>query len=69
MDYWIREPALGGVSVIWREEVGWQIEGITNLEQNVVSLLLTTGSRRYYVVGAYVPPENAPTVYCIDQAL
>ena len=36
---------------------------------NVVSFLLTSGSRRWYVVGAYVPPNNRSSVHHMEQAL
>ena len=36
---------------------------------NVVIFLLTLGVRLWYVVGAYVPPNNSPSVHCVDQAL
>ena len=59
----------GGVVVTWREKSGWQVEGIANYGPNVVSFLLTTGRRRWYIVGAYVPPNNTPTFTRVDQAL
>ena len=45
------------------------VEGIVNFTPNVESFLLTSGSRRWYVVGAYMPPHDAPAVYRIKQAL
>ena len=36
---------------------------------NVVSFLLTLGKRQWYVVWAYVLPNNMPDVHCVDQAL
>ena len=34
------------------------MEGIVNFFPNVESFLLTSGSRRWYVVGAYMPPHD-----------
>ena len=59
----------GGFIVTWREKTGWQVEGIANYGPNVLSFVLTTGRRRWYVVEAYVPPNNAPTIPCVDEAL
>ena len=52
----------GGVAVTWRANVGWQVEGFSNFGPNVVSFWGMTGRRRWYVVGAYVPSNNNPTV-------
>ena len=59
----------GGVTVVWREEAGLQVEVVANFGQNMVSFLLTAGSRRWYFFGEYMPPNDAPMVYCMDQAL
>ena len=45
------------------------MEGIINFGPNVASFLLTSGRRRWYVLGAYVPPHDAPSVYRIEQAV
>ena len=36
---------------------------------NMVSFLLTSRARRWYVAGAYVPPNNGPSVHCMERAL
>ena len=59
----------GGVAVVRREKSGWQLEGITNYGPNVVSLLLTTGRRRWYVIRSYVPQNDAPTCACVEQVI
>ena len=41
----------GGVAVAWRDKAGWKVEGISNYGPNVVILFLTTGLRRWYIVG------------------
>ena len=55
--------------VVCREDVGWQAEGIFNLSPNMASFFLTPGLQRWYVIGAYVPPNDAPVVHLIEQAL
>ena len=55
--------------MVWRDEAGWQVEGIVNFSPNMPSFLLTLGSQRWYIVGAYVPPNDAPAVYRVDHAL
>ena len=49
--------------------MGWQVEVIFNFSPNVASFLLTSGSRKWYVVGAYVPPNDAPDVNFLEQSL
>ena len=34
----------GGVAVVWREDAGWQMEGIVNFGPNVAIFLLKSGS-------------------------
>ena len=35
----------------------------------MVSFVLTTGRRRWYVVGSYVPPNEAPDIVRMEEAL
>ena len=42
--------------------MGWQVEGVANYGQNVVSFVLTMGRQIWYVVGAYMPPNDVPTI-------
>ena len=57
------------ILVVWRRDTVWQVEGIINFGPNMGSFLLMSGSRRWHVLGAYVPPHDAPSVNCIEQAL
>ena len=45
------------------------MEGVFDFDPNVENFFLTLGSRRWYVVGDYVPPNDAPAIHCIEQAL
>ena len=49
--------------------MGWQVEFTVNFVPNVESFLLTLGLLRWYFVGSYMPPNDAPAVYPMDQAL
>ena len=49
--------------VVLREEAGLQVEGIINFVPNLVTFLLKSGLQRWYVVGAYMPLNDAPAVY------
>ena len=48
--------------------MGWKMEGIINFGPNVASFLLTLRSRKWYVIGVYLPPNDALTVHCTEQA-
>ena len=58
-----------GVAVVWRAAKECQVEITVRFVPNVVSLLLTSGLRRWYFVGSYVPPNDAPDVHRVDKAL
>ena len=71
-DVWVTEEVSwhwGGFAVVWRAAKGWKVEGTASFGLNVVSFLLTLGTRRWYVVGAYMPLNDVPSVHCVDQAL
>ena len=45
------------------------MEEIINFGTNVESFLMRLGTSRWYVVGAYMPPHDVPSVRRIKQAL
>ena len=49
--------------------MGFKVEGIVNFCLNVSGFFLTSGSRRWYVIGAYMPPNDAPAVHSTEQDL
>ena len=55
--------------MVWREATGWQVEGIVNFGPNMVSFLLTSGARLWYVLWECVPQNNEPDMHCVEQAL
>ena len=59
----------GGIIIFRREEEGWKVEGLKNFGPNVVSFTITSGKRQWYVVRAYVPPNDQPAVHWVAQSL
>ena len=45
------------------------VEGIANYGLNVVSFVWATLRRIWYVVGAYMPPNDAPAIVRVEEAL
>ena len=58
-----------GVSLVGIYRAGWQVEVIFNYGLKVVSFVLTTGRPRWYIVRSYVPPNDAPSLARMEQAL
>ena len=56
----------GGVALVWRPAKGCQVENTTSFGTNVVSFLLMAGARRWYLVGAYVTPNDRPSVHHME---
>ncbi|KAL7524163.1 hypothetical protein ACHAXR_000463, partial [Thalassiosira sp. AJA248-18] len=46
----------GGVALCWRDNELFEIEETKIRHPNVITFELMTGSDRYFVVGAYLPP-------------
>ena len=55
--------------MVWITASVCQVENMAIFGTNMVSFLLTYRARRWYVAGVYVPPNNGPSVHCMDQAL
>ena len=55
----------GGFVAVWIDKAEWQVEGIANYGPNMVSFLLNPGLWRWFVVGAYMSPNDAPTAACV----
>ena len=56
----------GGIAVVCREAAGWQVEGVTHYGPNVVSFKIYAGWNHWYVVGAYMPPNNQLAVHRVE---
>ena len=59
----------GGIAIMWQRKKGWQLEEVTNYGPNVVSCMLTTGWKWWYVVGVYILTNDHPSVQWVEQAL
>ena len=59
----------GGIAIVWRDAEEWGVDGVRNFGPNVVIFIITSGRKRWYDVGAYVPPNNLPMINCIRRAL
>ena len=55
--------------MVWREEVGWQVEGMVYFGPNVVSFLLKLGASRWYISGAYATTNEVLVVHQVEQVL
>ena len=55
--------------MVWRAATGCQVENTASFGPNVVSFLLILGARQWYIVGAYMPPNDGPRMHCVEQAL
>jgi hypothetical protein len=58
----------GGVALFYKNSPDWQIESVRYHGPNVISFQLVAASRRWGVVGAYIPPADLKTVEYITQA-
>jgi hypothetical protein len=52
----------GGVALVHRHSDQWQVESEMRHGPNVVSFLITTGQRRFFFVGVYIPPADMSTL-------
>ena len=52
----------GGIAIVWRDAELWGVDGVWNFGPNMVSFISTSGRKRWYSVGAYVPPNDLPTI-------
>ena len=55
--------------VVWRALKGLLLKGTTRFGPSVGSFLITSGARKRYIIGAYGPPNDVPTVHHIEQVL
>ena len=58
-----------GITIIWIEDTGWQVEGVTKYITNVVSFMITVVRKCWFIVGAYMPPNDQSAVHWVEQAL
>jgi exonuclease III len=60
----------GGVALFYRKAKGWSLESTRTFGPNVIRTTLVSGQKRWYIIGAYIPPseEDGSTLECITQA-
>ena len=58
----------GGVAICVRESSHYVVEETTKFGPNVMAFQLQTGSKRFYIIGAYVPPSDRTTIDQIRDA-
>ena len=58
----------GGIAVCVRESSQFEVEKIVKYGPNVVAFQLQMGGKRFYIVGAYVPPSGRTTIDHIRDA-
>jgi hypothetical protein len=65
-----RRSSQGGFAICWRDSEVSQTEGIRFHGPNVVSCEVTSGQKRWLVLGAYIPPSEATnkTVNFVQEA-
>ena len=62
----------GGVALFYRSDASqWTIEGTRTHGPNVISCSLVTGSRRWSILGVYIPPseDNGETLTYLEEAV
>ena len=57
------------IVIFWQEEAGCQVGCTTNYGLNVVGFTIEVGWKRWFIVRAYVPPNDQPTVHQVEQSL
>ena len=59
----------GGITIVCRDAEEWGVEGVRIFGPNEVSFIITLRQKRWYVVRAYVPPNNLSMINWLRQAL
>ena len=59
----------GTINIVCREESVWQIIGAKIFGANVVIFKIMAGQKRWYVIGAYLSPNDHTTVHHVEQAI
>ena len=59
----------GGVALFYRSTPHFVVEGVERCGPNVLGFQVKTGERRWYIVGAYVTPEDEVTMETVVAAI
>jgi hypothetical protein len=52
----------GGIALIFNNSFYFQIESQEKHGPNVISCILVTGTQRYPITGAFIPPQDTTTL-------
>lgn len=58
----------GGIALAHRTSNRWQVESEMRHGPNVISFLLISGQRRFFMIGVYIPPNDTLTLTQIQEA-
>ena len=59
----------GGVAIFYRSAPHFVVEVVEKFVPNVIGFQLTTGARRWYIVGVYLAPEDTTTMERVSEAI
>ena len=59
----------GGVALFYRSKPHFVVEAVERFGPNVLGLQVVTGERRWYIVGAYIAPEDDETMERVVAAI
>ena len=59
----------GGVAVFHRSAPHFAVEAVHKFGPNVVGFQMTTGERRWYIMGCYLVPDNTSTIESVVTAI
>ena len=52
----------GGIALFYRSKPHFVVEAVEKFGPNVLGFQVATGERRWYIVGAYIAPEDEETM-------
>ena len=59
----------GGVAIFYRPAPHFTVEAVRKFGPNVIGFQLATGTRRWYIMGCYLTPDNTSTIERVVEAL
>ena len=68
--FWLEEEKICHrceITIVCQEEVGWHIERATNYGPDMVSFTITEVWKKWYIVRAYVPPNDQASLQWLEQ--
>ena len=59
----------GGVALLYQGFPAFPVEAIRQFSTNVIVCQMTTGERRWYIVGCYLVPGDNTTIWDVEAAM